>query len=64
MDESNNELEEMIANDMAYNFTREIMINDEYNLKLIETIKRYGLSEKSAILMLMEMASDSGDDEI
>lgn len=57
MDELNNELEEMMANDMAYNFTREIMINDEYNLKLIETIKRYGLSEKSAILMLMEMAS-------
>ena len=56
MDELNNELEEMMANDMAYNFTREIMINDEYNLKLIETIKRYGLSEKSAILMLMEMA--------
>ena len=46
MDELNNELEEMMANDMAYNFTREIMINDEYNLKLIETIKRYGLSEK------------------
>ena len=57
MDELNNELEEMMANDMAYNFTRKIMINDEYNLKLIETIKRYGLSEKSAILMLMEMAS-------
>ena len=57
MDELNNELEEMMANEMAYNFTREIMINDEYNLKLIETIKRYGLSEKSAILMLMEMAS-------
>ena len=57
MDELNNELEEMMVNDMAYNFTREIMINDEYNLKLIETIKRYGLSEKSAILMLMEMAS-------
>ena len=57
MDELNNELEEMMANDMAYNFTREIMINDEYNLKLIETVKRYGLSEKSAILMLMEMAS-------
>ena len=57
MDEFNNELEEIMANDMAYNFTREIMINDEYNLKLIETIKRYGLSEKSAILMLMEMAS-------
>ena len=57
MDELNNELEEIMANDMAYNFTREIMINDEYNLKLIETIKRYGLSEKSAILMLMEMAS-------
>ena len=57
MDELNNELEEMMANDMAYNFTREIMINDEYNLKLIETIKRYGLSEKSAILMLMEIAS-------
>ena len=57
MDELNNELEEMMANDMAYNFTREIIINDEYNLKLIETIKRYGLSEKSAILMLMEMAS-------
>ena len=57
MDEFNNELEEIMANDMAYNFTREIMINDEYNLKLIETVKRYGLSEKSAILMLMEMAS-------
>ena len=57
MDELNNELEEIMANEMAYNFTREIMINDEYNLKLIETIKRYGLSEKSAILMLMEMAS-------
>ena len=57
MDEFNNELEEIMANNMAYNFTREIMINDEYNLKLIETIKRYGLSEKSAILMLMEMAS-------
>ena len=57
MDELNNELEEIMANEMAYNFTREIMINDEYILKLIETIKRYGLSEKSAILMLMEMAS-------
>ena len=57
MDEFNNEREEIMANDMAYNFTREIMINDEYNLKLIETVKRYGLSEKSAILMLMEMAS-------
>ena len=57
MDELNNELEEMMANDMAYNFTRKIMISDEYNLKLIETAKRYGLSEKAAILMFMEMAS-------
>lgn len=57
MDELNNEIEEMIANDMAYSFAREMMINTEEGKKMIEIAKRYGLSEKSAVLMIMELGT-------
>ncbi|MCD8890990.1 hypothetical protein K2V52_03310 [Staphylococcus nepalensis] len=59
----NNELEDMIANDMAYTFSRNMMMADKESRKFIEIAQRYGLSEKQAVLMLMEFGSIQGKED-
>jgi len=59
----NNELENTIANDMAYTFSRNMMMANKESRQMIETAQRYGLSEKQAVLMILEFGSiqESGD---
>lgn len=56
----NNELEDMMANDMAYTFSRNMMMANKESRQMIKTAQRYGLSEKQAVLMLMEFSSMQG----
>lgn len=53
----NNELEDMMANDMAYTFSRNMMMANKESRQMIETAQRYGLSEKQAVLMILEFGS-------
>ena len=53
----NNELEDMMANDMAYTFSRNMMMANKESRQMIETAQRYGLSEKQAVLMFLELGS-------
>jgi hypothetical protein len=53
----NNELEDVIANDMAYTFSRNMMMANKESRQMIEIAQRYGLSEKQAVLMIMEFGS-------
>lgn len=53
----NNELEDMMANDMAYTFSRNMMMANKESRQMIEDAQRYGLSEKQAVLMILEFGS-------
>ncbi|MGO2869147.1 MAG: hypothetical protein ACTIBY_03030 [Staphylococcus equorum] len=53
----NNELEDMMANDMAYTFSRNMMMANKESRQMIEAAQRYGLSEKQAVLMILEFGS-------
>lgn len=64
MDEDiNKDLEDVVANDMAYTFSRNMMMMDEASKQMIEVAQRYGLSEKQAVLMLMEFSTIQGTEE-
>ena len=58
MDENlNNELEDMVGNEMAYTFGKDMIMNNKESRKMVEIAQRYGLSEKKAVLMIMEFGS-------
>ncbi len=58
MDENlNNELEDMVGNEMAYTFGKDMIMANKESRKMVEIAQRYGLSEKKAVLMIMEFAS-------
>lgn len=59
----NNELENTIANDMAYTFSRNMLMANQESKQMIEIAQRYGLSEKQAVLMIMELGSIQGSEE-
>lgn len=44
----NNELENTIANDMAYAFSKNMLMANQESKQMIETAQRYGLSEKTS----------------
>ena len=62
-EELNKELEDIFANDMSYTFSRNMMMADKTTKAMIETAKRYGLTEKQAVLMLMEFGSIQSNEE-
>ncbi|MEP9852123.1 hypothetical protein ABDK10_05410 [Staphylococcus aureus] len=53
----NNELENTIANDMAYNFGSHIIKSQPETRQMLDIVMRYGLSEKAGVLMLMEFGT-------
>lgn len=59
----NNELEDMMANDMAYTFSRNMMMANKESRQMIEAAQRYGLSEKQAVLMILEFGSIQESEE-
>lgn len=59
----NNEIENTIANDMAYTFSRNMMMSNQESKQMIETAQRYGLTEKQAVLMLLEFGSIQGSED-
>ncbi|MEM5397921.1 hypothetical protein [Staphylococcus gallinarum] len=59
----NNEIEETIANDMAYTFSRNMMMSNKESRAMVEIAQRYGLSEKQAVLMILEFGSIQGSGE-
>ncbi|MBF0814059.1 hypothetical protein IR133_10040 [Staphylococcus saprophyticus] len=59
----NNELENTIANDMAYTFGRNMLMSNQESKQMIEAAQRYGLSEKQAVLMILEFGSISGSED-
>lgn len=61
--ELNNELENTIANDMAYNFGSYMIKNQPESKKMLDIAMRYGLSEKAGVLMLMEFGTLGDEDE-
>lgn len=50
----NKELEDSVAGNMLFNFTKDMILQDEGNRKIIEAMQRYGLSEKQAIYYFMK----------
>ncbi|KTT82694.1 hypothetical protein RSA37_11685 [Mammaliicoccus sciuri] len=61
MDGLNKDLEETIANAMAYELTKNMFMKDANAKKMIEIAKRYGLEEKAAIFMIMELSQVEED---
>ncbi|WP_039068259.1 hypothetical protein [Staphylococcus shinii] len=59
----NNELENTIANDMAYAFSKNMLMANQESKQMIETAQRYGLSEKQAVLMILEFGSIQGSED-
>lgn len=59
----NNEIEETIANDMAYTFSRNMMMTNKESRAMVEIAQRYGLSEKQAVLMILEFGAIQGSGE-
>lgn len=57
MDNLNNELEDVVANDMAYEFSKIMILGNEESRKMAEIAQRYGLNEKQSVLMLMEFSN-------
>ena len=57
MDNLNNELEDIVANDMAYEFSKTMILGNEESRKMAEIAQRYGLNEKQSVLMLMEFGN-------
>lgn len=53
----NNELEDTVANDMAYTFSRNMMMANKVSRMMVETAQRYGLSEKQAVLLILEFGN-------
>lgn len=58
----NDELEDMMANEMAYTFSRNAMMANKESRQMIEVAQKYGLSEKKAVLMIMEFSSVQGEE--
>lgn len=56
----NKELEDVVANDMAYTFSRNLLMMDKESKAMIEIAQRYGLTEKQAVLMIMEFSNVQG----
>lgn len=53
----NKDLEDVVANDMAYTFSRNMLMMNKESKAMIEIAQRYGLTEKQAVLMTMEFSS-------
>lgn len=53
----NNEIEDSIAGNMLYNFVKDMLMNDEMSKNIVEAIKRYGHTEKEAVLLYYEIAN-------
>ena len=57
MDDLNNEIEDVVSNDMAYEFSKIMILGNEESRQMAEIAQRYGLSEKQSVLMIMEISN-------
>lgn len=63
VDNIENQLEDTIANEMAFEFAKTMLYGDPHSKELITIAQRYGLTEKQAVLMIMEFSTVNTDNE-
>lgn len=54
MEEPNKEIEEVISSSIAYELSKNMLLSQKGTRKMVEIAQRYGLSERAAVLMVLE----------
>lgn len=54
MEEPNKEIEEVISSSIAYELSKNMLLSQKGTRKMVEIAQKYGLSERAAVLMVLE----------